>query len=55
MNCYVGDVYCGSLGYTDDVVLLAPTVSSLNIMLSICAEYANEYDVLFIILGIILL
>ncbi len=46
-GCYVGQVYCGSFGYADDVVLLAPTVFSLNIMLSICSEYAAEYDVLF--------
>lgn len=46
-GCYVGNVYCGSLGYADDVVLMAPTVNSLNTLLDICTTYAVEYDVLF--------
>ncbi len=44
---YIGNIYCGSLGYADDVVLLAPSVTSLNAMLTICTEYASEYGVLF--------
>lgn len=46
-GCYVGNVFCGSLGYADDVVLLAPTVASMQAMLSICHDYASEYDVIF--------
>jgi hypothetical protein len=46
-GCYIGDTFCGALGYADDVILLSPTVSSLNEMLSVCRNFAKEYDVLF--------
>ena len=36
-----------SFAYTDDLVLLAPTVSSLNTMLSICNDFSKEYNILF--------
>ena len=47
MGCYIGTECCGAFGYADDLTLLAPTVHSLRQMLSICADYALEFKVLF--------
>ena len=47
LGCYIGNVFCGALGYADDITLLAPTLSSLKYMLKICHQFADEYDVLF--------
>jgi hypothetical protein len=47
LGCYIGTEFCGAFGYADDLILLAPTVHSLNQMLNICADYALEYKVLF--------
>ena len=47
VGCHVGNKYCASFGYADDVILLAPTLHSMKILLSICELFAKEYDVLF--------
>ncbi len=47
LGCHVGNIFCGALGYADDITLLAPTLSSLKSMLSICQKFAQSYDVLF--------
>jgi hypothetical protein len=47
IGCHIGDVFCGSLGYADDVVLIAPTRQSLMHQLRICAEYAEEFSLSF--------
>ena len=43
----MGGVYAGSWVYADDFKLLAPSLRALNIMLEICQNYANEFDVVF--------
>ena len=47
LGCNIGHVCCGIIGYADDILLLAPTVQSLNKMINICEDYANEYDIKF--------
>ena len=39
--------FCGALGYSDDITLLAPTLSSLKYMLNICYQFSKAYDVIF--------
>ena len=46
-GCYIGNNFCGSMGYADDVILLAPTVTGMKHMLQICTQYGMEYNVLF--------
>ncbi len=29
IGCHIGDVYCGGLGYADDLTLLVPTVRKM--------------------------
>ena len=33
IGCYIGKVFCGGLGYADDVLLMAPGVRSINYIL----------------------
>ena len=40
-------MFCGAMGYADDVILLAPTVTAMKHMLEICAKYGIECSVLF--------
>ena len=35
LGCHIGSLFCGVLGYADDVVILAPTLYSLMVMLDI--------------------
>ena len=47
VGCYIGNTFCGALGYADDIILLTPTVSSLKCFLDICSTYGKEYNVIF--------
>ena len=47
LGCHIGNFFMGSVGYADDVVLLAPTVHALKSMLNICDNFGTEYQVLF--------
>ena len=46
-GCYIGHMFCGALGYADDVIIMAPTVTATKQMLNICADYGIQYNVLF--------
>ena len=45
-GCYIGNISCSALSYADDVIILAPTTSSVFSILSICEKFANDYDVI---------
>ena len=45
VGCYVGVSY--SLSYSDDVVLLAPTVTALQTLLEVCRAYAAPHDIVY--------
>ena len=47
IGCYSGHLFAGSLGYADDIALLAPSPSALRILLSECEKFAEEYDLIF--------
>ena len=46
-GCYIGDTFCGALGYADDLLLLCPTRSSIDRALAICINCAQELNVIF--------
>ena len=46
-GCHIGNKFVGAAGYADDIVLLAPTVTSMSKLLNICVSFSEEYDVLF--------
>ena len=44
-GCYAGDMFFGALGYGDDITLLAPSPSSLKLILHIVKTFGKEYNV----------
>ena len=46
-GCYIGSTFCAALGYADDIALLSPSLTGINMLLDKCAEFASEYDVMF--------
>ena len=40
LECYVGNIFVGTLGYADDLTLLSSSVRCLNRMLKICESFA---------------
>ena len=47
VGCYVGGVFAGAGSYCDDLVLLAPTRSELQTLMTICERYALEHNLTF--------
>ena len=45
IGCHVGNSFFGALCYADDVTLLSPLRNSMSQLLSICEEFAEEYNV----------
>ncbi len=39
--------FVGCLAYADDLTLIAPSRNALQTMISICDDYAADYDVIF--------
>ena len=46
-GCHVGTQFVGALGYADDLTLICPSLNSLNHMLSICTDFAKQYNIVF--------
>ena len=46
-GCWINGEYMGILGYSDDNLLIAPSRSSLQSMLSVCEEYARVHNLKF--------
>ena len=47
IGCHIGHHFVGALGYADDIILLCPSVTGLNKIISTCVEYADEHNILF--------
>ena len=46
-GCFIKDVYAGVFGYSDDDILLAPSISALQSMASIAETYFTEHGLSF--------
>ena len=46
-GCWINGHYMGILGYSDDILLLAPTVDSLKDMVKSCEDYAINHNLEF--------
>ena len=42
LGCHIGTLLCDTFGYADDFAILAPSALSLNMMVEINGEYANQ-------------
>ena len=47
VGCHLGGVFCGVVGYADDILLLAPSRSAMVTMLRICEDYAGDNNLEF--------
>ena len=47
IGCHIGTIFTGALCYADDLLLLCPTIRGLQKMITLCSEFATEYDVIF--------
>ena len=47
VGCHLGGVFCGVVGYADDLLLLAPSRSGMEKMLTLCEDYAIQNNLEF--------
>ena len=47
LGCHVGNIFTGAFGYADDIILLSPSVHSLNSMYKVCKDFGAKYDIVF--------
>ena len=47
VGCYVEEVFMGALGYADDLVLLAPSRTAMQLMLDACEEFGTRNNLQF--------
>ena len=46
-GCWINGEFYGVIGYSDDILLLAPSLDALNEMLKVCECYATEHNLQF--------
>ena len=46
-GCHIGSKFMGAFCYADDCSLLAPSITSLKIMLKVVTQFSKEYNVKF--------
>ena len=44
-GCKVGHLYCGAIGYADDVSFISPSIHALKMMCDISLAFASELDI----------
>ena len=47
VGCHIGQLPCNIFSYADDLVLVAPTVKSINLLLRNCIDYSIEFGLKF--------
>ena len=47
LGCHIGNIFVGTLAYTDDIVLLSPSMTALSEMLDIAAKSSFEMNLQF--------
>ena len=45
IDCNIGGLFVNILAYADDIVILAPSWSALQVFLNICAQCSVELDI----------
>ena len=44
-GCYFACIFAAALFYADDMALLSPSIKGLTILLNMCEEYCQEWDI----------
>ena len=47
LGAHIGDMFMGVTMYADDLLLIAPTRGSMQLMLEVCEKYAKKYNIYF--------
>ena len=47
IGCKVAGIYMGSVGFCDDLLLLAPTRDGMQVMIDTCERFANKFNLKF--------
>ena len=47
IGCHIGNIFVGAFAYADDIILLAPRMSSLKHMLKVAEVFSVEYRITF--------
>ena len=47
VGCHIGGLFLGVVVYGDNVLIMAPTRRSMQLMLNKCQEYADEHNIMF--------
>ena len=47
VGAHIAGVFMGASAYADDLVLVDPTRHAMQLMLSVCEDYADRYNILF--------
>jgi hypothetical protein len=47
VGCHIGEKFLGAVGFSDDIVLLAPSRGAMELMLATCEEFAAENNLKF--------
>ena len=47
VGCHTNGEYAGAFGYTDDIVLLSPSLYALKHSITLCDDYAKRFNILF--------
>ena len=47
VGCHIGDTPANAFAYADDIVLIAPTIASLNKLVRICELYSTHFSLKF--------
>ena len=42
-GCHIGNICANAFAYADDLVLLSPSCTALNILITICEIFSNEF------------
>ena len=48
VGCHVAGMYLGAVVNADDVLLMAPSRSAMQLMLNQCQDYASKHIIMFI-------
>jgi len=47
VGCHIGHVFSGAFAYADDIILLAPSTSSMDKLIQICEEFSLDFSITF--------
>ena len=47
VGCYIANLFCGAVGFCDDILLIAPTRDGMQLMLDTCEDFASRNNLQF--------